>query len=92
MGLVHNNRNRLQEAKGIARDLISQLPLESEVAVVDALASNMVFSLDKGTATNMVNSLEVAGEASSLHELLARGIELVSQRDDKRREVYVLSD
>lgn len=84
-------KTRLKEAQEAARELMKQLPADSEVAVVDA-ASMGTFSVDMGTAVNMVDSLQVMGFEYPLSELVSRGIELVRKRDDKRKEVYVLSD
>lgn len=91
MGLRHANNTRLEEARKAARELIKQLPPESEVAIVDS-ASRGTFSVDLGTAVNMIESLRVAGFEYPLSELVLRGIELVRDRDDKRKEVYVMTD
>ena len=91
MGLRHANNTRLEEAREAARELIKQLPPESEVAIVDA-ASRGTFSVDLGTAVNMLDSLRVAGFEYPLSELVLRGIDLVRDRDDKRKEVYVMTD
>lgn len=92
MGLRHDNKTRLDEARSIARDLIKQLPTDSEVAVADASNVGTTFSVDVGNAVNMVESLRVVGSEFPLHELVMRGIESVKQRDDKRKEVFVFTD
>lgn len=91
MGLRHQNLTRLEEARRAARDLIKQLPPDSEVAIVDA-ASRGVFSVDMGSAVNLLDSLQVTGSEYPLAELVLRGIELVRERDDLRKEVYVFSE
>jgi len=91
MGLRHQNLTRLEEAQKIARDLLKQLPTDSEVAIVDASGPG-IFSVDIGNAANMVESLEVLGNEYPLSELVQRAVDLVANRDDKRREVYVLTD
>lgn len=91
MGLRHQNLTRLDEAKEMAKNLISQLPTDSEVAIVDA-AGPTVFSVDVGNAANMVESLELLGYEHSLPDLVGRAVELVSTRENKRPEVYVLSE
>ena len=91
MGLRHANRTRLDEALRMSRDLLKLLPVDSEVAVLDANGKG-TFSVDLGTAVNMIDSLRVSGIEFPLAELVVRGIELVSDRDDMRKEVYVLSD
>jgi hypothetical protein len=91
MGLRHQNLNRLEEARKMARELMKQLPVDSEVAVIDG-ASSGTFSVDLGAAATMVDSLQVLGIEYPLSDLVLRGIELVLGRNDKRKEVYVFSD
>ncbi len=91
MGLRHQNLTRLEEAQQVARDLLKQLPTDSEVAIIDASGPG-VFSVDIGNAANMVDSLQVLGSEYPLYELVQRAVDLVAKRDDKRQEVYVLTD
>ena len=91
MGLLHQNQTRLQESQQIATELLQKLPVDSEVAVVDAAAPG-TFSVDIGNTMNMVASLQVLGSEYPLVDLVRRGIELVAGRQDKRQEVYVLTD
>ena len=91
MGLVHQNLTRLDEAKSLAKVLISQLPPDSEVAIIDASGPS-VFSVDLGNAANMVESLELLGYEHPLADLVQQALVLVSERNDKRQEVYVLSE
>ena len=92
MGLQHENQTRLDAARTIAHALLKQLPTDSEVAIIDSSSAMTTFSVDLGTAVNIVDSLEMDGREHPLHQLVARGVELVRQRDDKRKEVYVLTD
>ena len=93
MGLwLEDERNtRLKEAQDTARELMKQLPTDSEVAVADS-SNTGTFSVDLGTAVNVVNSLKVTGAEYPLSELVNRAIDLVKERDDKRKEIYVLTD
>lgn len=91
MGLVHENKTRLEEARDMARELMKQLPPESEVAVIDG-ANFGAFSVDLGVAATTVDALNVLDTEYPLEELVTRGLELVSVRDDKRKEVYVFSE
>ena len=50
------------------------------------------FSVDVGAAVNIVDSLRVMESEHPLADLVQRGIDLVSERTDKRKEVYVLSE
>ena len=91
MGLMHESKTRLQEAQVLARKLLQQLPDDSEVAIVDASGPSM-FSVDIGNAINMLDSLQVLGYEYPLVDLVLRGYDLVSKRNDKRQELYVLTD
>ena len=91
MGLLHENKSRLEEAQQTAKKLIAQLPTDSAVAILDAAGSG-VFSLDMASAVNLVESLQVLGFEHSLADLTSQGIDLVVDREDRRQEVYVLTD
>lgn len=91
MGLRHQSQTRLDEARRTARELLKQLPADSEVAIVDA-ATTGTLSIDLGAAANIVDSLRLAGSEYPLSDLVLRGIELVSDAQDKRKEVYVLTE
>ena len=91
MGLVHENKSRLEEARVMARELMKQLPPESEVAVIDG-ANFGAFSVDLGVAATTVDALNVLDTEFPLVELINRGMQLVSDRDDKRKELYVFSE
>lgn len=91
MGLIFQNKTRLEEAQFVASSLLQQLPADSEVAIVDASAPG-IFSMDIGNSVNMVDSLQVLGEERPLSDLINQAMELVAKRDDKRQEVYVLTD
>lgn len=90
-GLRHANITRLDEAKAIAKDLIAQLPSDSEVAIINSKGVS-AFSPDTSYAVNIIESLEVVGPEEPFVDLVQRGIQLVSQKQDKRQEVYVLSE
>lgn len=91
MNLRHQNQTRLEEAQRLARELLRQLPIESEVAVVDA-DSQGNFSLDIGVAANLIDSLQVRGSELPLSQMVERAIQLVRTRENKRREVHVFTD
>lgn len=91
MGLRHENKTRLDEAQEMAVQLMKQLPPDSEVAVLDG-ANMGAFSVDIGVAATSVDALNVLDFEFPLTELIQRGLELVSDRNDKRKEVYVFSE
>ena len=91
MGLLHQSQTRLQEAQTLAKELLQELPPDSEVAIVDASGPG-IFSVDLSKSINMVESLQVLGQEYPLAELVRRGVELVADRNDKRKEVFILTD
>ena len=91
MGLRHENKNRLEEAREMARELMKSLPADSEVAIIDG-ANFGAFSVDLGVAATSVDALDVMDFDYPLSDLVNRGLELVSKRNDKRKEIYIFSD
>ena len=92
MSYQQANTTRLQEACATARWLIEQLPADSEVAVLDTASHRGSFAIDIGAALNVIDSLEISHTGVSLPEVVASAIDLVRPREDKRREVYVMTD
>jgi len=91
MGLRHENKSRLEQAREMARELMKSLPADSEVAIIDG-ANFGAFSVDLGVAATSVDALDVMDLDYPLSDLVSRGLELISNRDDKRKEIYIFSD
>lgn len=86
------NRQRLEQASETARWIISQLPAESEVAVLDSRSRNAVFSVDPSAAAKSVERLDVTYVPRPLSSLVADGVRLARSSVRERRELYLFTD
>jgi hypothetical protein len=86
------NRTRLEAAQEIGSWLVSQLPRDSEVAVVDSRPGPAVFAVDLASANKSVERLQVTGIPDRLPSILERALRLVSAGKNARREIYVFTD
>ncbi len=88
----HQNQTRLEKAQELGRWLTSQLPDESQIAVLDQRAQTAVFAPDRGAARQAIERLEVSVGGRSLPELVEQAIEMLDQNELARKEIYVLGD
>src|SRR5262249_51296381 len=85
------NKTRLQAAQEIAQWLLKQLPAESELAVLDSRSASGSFAVDRAAAAKVVERLRSAGTPRPLVEVVQAAVQLVKQKSQLRKEVYVLS-
>jgi hypothetical protein len=88
----HENQSRLQAAQEMAQWLLRQLPAESELAVVDSHSGSGAFAVDRSAAAKAIERLRTAGTPRPLVEVVEASIQLVKQKQERRKEVYVVSD
>lgn len=88
----HENRTRLEVAQDLAGRLLSRLPAESQVAVLDSRPGPAAFQVDFGAARYRIEHLETTTVAQPLASVLAEALRLVSQSELPRREVFVFTD
>lgn len=86
------NRTRLQAAEETARWLLTQLPPESDVAVLPSEEPTGDFSVDLGAAEQHVSKLKTASTATPLTQVINRAIPLLAKKDRQRKEIYVFTD
>ncbi|MCA9264129.1 MAG: VWA domain-containing protein, partial [Planctomycetales bacterium] len=92
MSYHESNHTRLETAQELAEWVIRQLPQDSELAVVDSSTTNPVFALDRATAQQSLNTLQVTNVSRSMPELIEQAQELAKSAKNPRREIYVLTD
>ncbi|MCE9525750.1 MAG: BatA domain-containing protein [Planctomycetales bacterium] len=92
MEFRQENKRRLEVAQETAAWLIKQLPGDSEVAVVDSRPGAASFAIDRTAAEKAIERLRATGTPRPLVEVLAAAIQLVEQKQQARKEIYVLSD
>lgn len=92
MQYVHDNNTRQVQATEMARGLIVKLPEGTEVAVVDLSRSASGFAVDLSTAESRLRNLRTESKPRPLEEAVREAIELVTEREDSRQEVFLFSD
>ncbi|MBC7854981.1 MAG: BatA domain-containing protein [Pirellulaceae bacterium] len=92
MEFRQENKRRLEVAQETAAWLIKQLPGDSEVAVVDSRPGAASFAIDRTAAEKAIERLRPTGTPRPLVEILAAAVQLVEQKQQSRKEIYVLSD
>lgn len=87
-----DNQTRIEQAQETAIWLLSQLPKDSRVAVLDSQFAAPVFSVDLAAANKAIERLEPAAAPRSLGQLLNDALRLLETSELERREVYLFSD
>jgi len=88
----HQNETRLEAAQDLGHALLSQLPAESQVAVVDPGSSVAEFDLDRGLAGVHIDQLAVAPTSQSLLTGFDRAVALVRKSDLPAKEIFLFTD
>lgn len=86
------NHTRLELAQDHARWLLTQLPDDSEVAVVETSVGPMAFALDRSIAAQSIDTLEISHNSQRLPDVLDRCRNLLKTARHSRHEIYVLSE
>jgi hypothetical protein len=92
MGYRQENLTRLQAAQELADWLLSRLPPETAVSIVDPSAPQRIFAVDHGAAAQQIERLATAAAARPLHEAIIEAIHLVRTKPEYRHEVYIFTD
>jgi len=86
------NRTRLDVARETATWLVSQLPTDSQIAVLDSRPSPDVFSVDAAAARQSIERLQPTAAAKPLPSAIDRALRLLDTGAHGRKEMYILSD
>ncbi len=92
MAYRQHNQTRLDLARDTGLWLLEQLPVESDVAVVETGADMAVFAVNVGAARDRVKKLAVRADSHPLGESLASAARLTQTSDKPRKEVYLFTD
>ncbi len=92
MGYRHENQTRLEVAQQIARELLADLPQESQVGIVDTRAQPAVFQIDLPSAGDRIGRLEIAPTAGPILPALEEGLRLLATSDRDHKELYIFTD
>ena len=88
----HENITSLDRAKEMAKWLIGQFPVDSEVSILLTDGESPYFSVDVSAAKKRLETSEVSYTPTTVPESLLEGLQLVKSSELERKEVYVLSD
>ena len=81
----HENQTRLEVAQETGTWLISQLPRESDVAVIDSATLTPVFAVDLGAAGQRIERLSATPAARPLLQVLSESLALLRDSDKPRK-------
>jgi hypothetical protein len=88
----HENKTRLEAAQEMGQWLLRQLPAESELAIIDSRSGSGVFAVDRAAAAKAIERLRTSGTPRPLVEIVEAAVQLVQQKPQLRKEVYLVSD
>lgn len=86
------NQTCLEKAQELGTWLTSQLPEDSEMAVLDQRARSAIFAPDRGAARQAIQRLEIAVGGKSLIELAESALDMLDTNELARKEIYILTD
>jgi hypothetical protein len=89
----HENQTRLDAAKKLGLWLLSQLPGESEIAVLDTRTGSGVFQPDRGAARQRIERLDVVANSQPLINAIDEAVRLLKEGSKlPRKELYIFTD
>jgi hypothetical protein len=88
----YQNQTRLQVAQEVAARMLTELPKESDVAVIDSRTTAAAFSIDSAIARQRIERLTAAAAAQTLPEMCLEALRLVHENSKGRKEIYVFTD
>lgn len=86
------NRDRLTEAKELARKLVKETPITSQVFLIDSAEPVETPPMSPATAEGRIKALELEAANRPLNAAIEAAYKSVLKADRPRREVYVLTD
>ncbi|MGL6195401.1 MAG: BatA domain-containing protein, partial [Thermoguttaceae bacterium] len=86
------NETRLEVAKDNARWLLSQLPQQSQIAVISGTRMNDSFQVDTFSALERINLLSVNPGGRAVGQSVNEAIRLLKTSDLETKEIYVFTD
>lgn len=87
-----DNQSRLESAQETALWLLSQFPLESDVAVLETDARGSMFQVDLAAARARIQRLAMTPIAEPLAVVIEQASALLDESGKKRKELYLFTD
>lgn len=88
----HDNQSRLQAAQKLGQWLLSQLPEQSQIAVLDTRLGPGAFQIDAAAAKQRIERLETVANSQPLTAVLEESLRLLDQSDLTHWEIYLFTD
>jgi hypothetical protein len=88
----HENQTRLDAAKQLGSWLLTQLPEESEIAVLDTRLGGGAFQVDRGAAKQRIERLEIVPNSQPLVSVIDEAVRLLKESRKERKELYIFTD
>jgi hypothetical protein len=92
MAYRQENHTRLEKAKETGRWLLTQLPPESEAAVIESEEPGRDFAVDLGAAEQRMSRMKPASTATPLSEMVESVLPVLAKKTQQRKEIYVFTD
>src|SRR5262249_53943826 len=88
----HQNQTRLQVAQEAAGRVLTQLPKESDIAVIDSHSIAPDFSIDAAVARQRIEHLTSVASSDMLPEMCLEALRLVHKNAKPRKQIYIFTD
>lgn len=92
MAYRYENRTRLEAAQDLGLWLLTQLPRDSDIAVMDSRNPVGAFAADRGSAKTQIQRLQLSAIADPVPQLMERALTLLESSEKAHREIYVFTD
>ncbi len=92
MGLIKENKTRLEVAQDLAKWLLRQLPRDSQIAIMDTHIGGSAFAVDRTAAATEINGLEISFTVQPIPRMIEAATLLLAEAEEERREIYIFTD
>ena len=92
MGYREGTVTRLEQAQQTARWLVTQLPRDSDVAVMGRAGRQQAFTIDVAAAGKAIERLKLSTVPRPLPDVIRDGLDLLAASNLERKELYVFTD
>ncbi len=92
MQYEHENKSRLEQSKELAAWLLTQIPADSPVTIVDRSGRQRGQNMDRDAAELRVERLDLSAEVRPMGDALRDATHWLKDKRDYRGEIYVFTD
>ncbi|MCI0334538.1 MAG: BatA domain-containing protein [Planctomycetes bacterium] len=92
MQYEHENKSRLEQSKELAAWLLTQIPADSPVTVVDRAGRQRGQNMDRDAAELRVERLDLSADVRPMGDALRDATHWLEDKRDYRGEIYVFTD